>query len=67
MGYYSSFRIRNARLSYEGTKKISIYVLSSGKFLDVRKYTCVKDLTKIMSGPAMGEWGEWVESCVLDY
>ena len=43
--------IRNVRLSYQGTKNVVIYALSSGKFLFVRKYACVKDLTNIMSGP----------------
>ena len=42
--------IRNVRLSYQGTKNVAIYALSSGKFLYVRKYACVKDLTNIMSG-----------------
>ena len=41
--------IRNVRLSYQGTKNVAIYAFSSGKFLYVRKYACVKDLTNIMS------------------
>ena len=41
--------IRNAKLSYQVTKNVAIYALSSGKFLDDRKYACVKDLTNIMS------------------
>ena len=36
-------------LKYKGTKNVAIYAFSSGKFLDVRKYACVKDLTNIMS------------------
>ena len=42
--------IRNVRLSYQETKNVAIYAFSSGKFLDIRKYACVKDLTNIMSG-----------------
>ena len=42
--------IRNAKLSYQVTKNVAIYALSLGKFLDVRKYACVKDFTNIMSG-----------------
>ena len=37
LGYYSSFRIRSAELSNEGTENVAIYALSSGKFLDARK------------------------------
>ena len=50
LGHYSNFRIRNAKLSYQGTRNVAIYVFSSGKFLNVRVYACVKDLTNIMSG-----------------
>ena len=49
LGYYSNFRIRNAKLSYVRTRNVAIYVFSSGKFLNVRAYACVKDLTNIMS------------------
>ena len=31
------------------TLNIAIYAFFSGKFLDVTKYACVKDLTNIMS------------------
>ena len=45
--------IGNAKLSYEacieGTKIVAIYATSLGKFLDVKKYACVKYLTNIMS------------------
>ena len=47
--YYCNSRIRNAKLSYEGTRNVAIYAFSSGKFLNVRVYACVKDLTNIMS------------------
>ena len=33
----------------EGIKNVAIYALSSSKFLEVRKYACVKDLTNNMS------------------
>ena len=45
-----TFCIRNAKLSYYGTENVAIYAFSSGKFLNVRKLACVKDLTNIMSG-----------------
>ena len=45
----SNFRIRNAKLSYKGTRNVAIYTISSGKFLNVRVNACVKDLTNIMS------------------
>ena len=41
--------IGNAKLCYKGTTNVAIYAISSGKFLDVRKYACVKYLTNIMS------------------
>ena len=47
--HYSNFRIRNAKLSYKGTRNVAIYAFSSARFLDVRKYACAKDLTNIMS------------------
>ena len=47
--FYSNFRTRNAKLSYKGTKNVAIFAFSLGKFLDFRKYACVKDLTNIMS------------------
>ena len=31
------------------TKNVAIYSFSSGKFLNIRKYACVKDLTNIVS------------------
>ena len=40
---------RNAKLSYEGTRNVAIYAISTGKFLNVRVHACVKDLTNIMS------------------
>ena len=43
------FWIRNAKLSHKGTENVAIYAFSSGKFLNVRKLACVKDLTNIMS------------------
>ena len=49
MWFYSNFRTRNAKLSYKGTKNVSIYAFSLGKSLDFRKYACVKDLTNIVS------------------
>ena len=51
LGYFSKFRIKNAKLSYKGTKHVAIYAFSLGEFLDVRKYAGVKDLTNVMSGP----------------
>ena len=30
-------------------KNVAIYSFSTGKFLNIRKYACVKDLTNIMS------------------
>ena len=47
--HYSNSRIRNAKLSYKGTRNVAIYSFSLGKFLNVRVYACVKDLTNIMS------------------
>ena len=47
--HYFNFRIRNAKLSYKGSRNVAIYAFSSGKFLNVRVYACVKDLTNIMS------------------
>ena len=52
LNYYSNFRIRNAKLSYKGTRNVAIYAISSGKFLNVRVNACVKDLTNIMSESA---------------
>ena len=49
LGYYSTFRIINAKLSYKGTENVAIYAFSSGKFLNIKVYACVKDLTNIMS------------------
>ena len=49
MGCYPTFRIRNPKLSYYGTRNVAIHAFSLGKFPDVRKYACVKDLTNIMS------------------
>ena len=37
LGYCSNFRIRSAKLSYEGTENVAIYAFSSGKLLNVRK------------------------------
>ena len=37
------------KLSYCGTRNVSIYAYFSSKFLYHRKYACVKDLTHIMS------------------
>ena len=48
LGHYSNFRIRNAKLSYKGTRNVAIYAFSSGKFLNVRVHACVKYLTNIM-------------------
>ena len=42
--YYSNFEDEKCKI-------FAIYALSSGKFQDVRKYACVKDLTNIMSVP----------------
>ena len=39
----------NSNFEDEKCKIFAIYALSSGKFQDVRKYACVKDLTNIMS------------------
>ena len=50
LGCYPTFRIRNPNLSYYGTRDVAIHAFSLGKFPDVRKYACVKDLTNIMSG-----------------
>ena len=36
-------------MSYQGTKNVAIYALSSGKFQDPKKIAGVKDLTNIMS------------------
>ena len=33
----------------KGSENVAIYAFSSGKFLNVRKLACVKDLTNIMS------------------
>ena len=49
LGFHSNFRIRNTRLSYRRYKNVTILVFSLGKFLDVRQYACVKDLTNIIS------------------
>ena len=49
LGHYSTFRVKNAKLSYKGTENVAIYAFSSGKILNVRVYACVKDLTNIMS------------------
>ena len=48
--------IRNLRLSYQGTKNVAIYAFFSGKFQNVRKYACVKDLTNIMSDDISEAW-----------
>ena len=39
--HYSNFRIRNAKLSYKGTRNVAIYAFSLGKFLNVRVHACV--------------------------
>ena len=39
----------NSKLSEKGTTNVAIYAFFAGKFLDVTKYACVKDLTNIMS------------------
>ena len=49
LNHYCNLRIRNAKLSYKGTRNVAIYAISSGKFLNVRVNACVKDLTNIMS------------------
>ena len=49
----SHFRLRKLRLSYQGTKNVAIYALSSGKILDVIKIAGVKNMTNIMSGFAV--------------
>ena len=49
LGQYSNFRSKNAKMSYERTRNVAIYAFSLGKFLNVRVYACVKDLTNIMS------------------
>ena len=49
LGYYSTFRIINAKLSYKGTENVAIYAFSLGKFLNDRVYACVKYLTNITS------------------
>ena len=41
----------NPKLSEKGTTNVAIYAFFSGKFLNVTKYACVKDLTNIMSMP----------------
>ena len=41
--------IRKAKLSYQVTKNVADYAFSAGKYLDVSKLACVKDLTNIMS------------------
>ena len=46
---YPTFRIRHPKLTYYGTRDVAIHAFSLGKFPDVRKYACVKDLTNIMS------------------
>ena len=51
--HFPDSRIRNARLSYKGTRDVAIYAFSSGKFLNVRVYASVKDLTNIMSAAAL--------------
>ena len=33
-----------------GTKNVAVYEFHSGKFLDLRKYACVKDLANIIIG-----------------
>ena len=38
---------------------VIFYAFSSGKFLDVRKYACVKDLTKIMPEDGLGCEESW--------
>ena len=53
---YSNFRIRNAKLSYKGTRNVAIYAISSGKFLNVRVNACVKDLTNVMSEEDIREY-----------
>ena len=53
LGHYSNVRIRNAKLSYKGTENVAIYAFSLGKFLNIKVYACVKDLTNIMSGYGM--------------
>ena len=47
--------IRNVRWSYQGTKNVAIYAFSSGKFLNIKVYACVKDLTNIMSESFMSD------------
>ena len=49
LGFHSNFRIRNAKSFKKGLKMSRFTRFSSGKFLDLRKYACVKDLTNIMS------------------
>ena len=65
MGYYYNLSTGNAKLSYEGTQTVAIYAFSLVKFLDVRKYACVKDLTYIMSEifiPTLFRSGHFQES-----
>ena len=42
-------KIRNTKLSYQGTRNVAIQALSSDKFLGAGKYAGVKDLTNIIS------------------
>ena len=43
-----SLQVQNWNIN--GMKNVAVYAFSSGKFLDVMKYACVKDLTNIMPG-----------------
>ena len=38
--------IRKVSVSYQRTKNVAIYAFSSGNFFHVRKYACVKDLSR---------------------
>ena len=58
-----------AKLSYKGTENVAIYAFSSGKFLNIKVYACVKDLTNIMSGYVhlgMGSVVAKLLACQLD-
>ena len=51
--YKVSLQVQNwdiiLTLGLERTKNVAICAFSLGKFVDVRRYACVKDLTNIMS------------------
>ena len=48
LGYYSDFRIPKCQYVILGAKNVAIHMFLLGKFLDLRKYYCVKYLTNII-------------------